>query len=176
MSFSTSKAAILNRENLLTVAKPVALLLVAFVAPFSHNQMITGSLVNATLFIAAAVLSLESAITIAVLPSLIAVSLGTLPAPLAPMVPFIILSNILLILVVVAFRRLNIKTNFLVKVFLASLVKFIFLLSVSAFVLNFLFHKQLPAVIMNMMSWPQLITALVGGFIAYLIIKGKDLK
>jgi len=101
------KVLTISKTNLVTLAQFIVLLSAAVFAPLIHNQIITGSIVNATLFVAATTLGLEGAILIALLPSLFALAAGTLPMPLAPLIPFIMLSNILLILIFSSFTKIN---------------------------------------------------------------------
>jgi hypothetical protein len=134
---------------------------------FVHSQPITGSLVNAILFIATTFLGIETAIMIGLIPSVIALSFGLLPVILAPMVPFIMISNALLVIIFGLFQ----KRNYWLAVISASLIKFIFLFSTSSVVIGLLIKKEIAAKVAAMMSWPQLFTALSGGIIAWLIIK-----
>jgi len=83
------------------------------------------------------------------------------------MVPFIMISNVLLVLV---FNFLQ-KRNYWLAVVSASLLKFIFLFSTSSVVIGLLIKKEIVAKVAAMMSWPQLLTALMGGIIAWLVIK-----
>lgn len=157
----------INKITLISLAQFTVLLAIAVFAPLSQNQIITGSLVNASLFIAAATLGLEGAILIALLPSSFALLFGTLPAPLAPLIPFIVLSNILLVLIVVSFK----KTNKLFLFFSAAVIKFLFLFTVSTWAINLLFQGNLVKTASVMFSWPQLLTALIGGALALVIMK-----
>lgn len=166
-----TKALTISRANVATMAQFLVLLSAAIFAPLAHNQLLTGSIVNATLFIAAATLGLEGAIMIGILPSFFALLAGTLPAPLAPLIPFIILSNAILVITFIYLK----KTNFWLKAIAAASLKFIFLSSVSFFIINLLFQGKIAAAAATMLSWPQLITALLGGALAYLVLKGKDL-
>jgi hypothetical protein len=54
---------------------------------------------------------------------------------------------------------------------LGSVLKFVFLYSTSAVVINLLLQKGVAAQVSLMMSWPQLLTALIGGCLAYIFIK-----
>jgi len=63
------------------------------------------------------------------------------------------------------------KKNFWLGVFAAGVLKFIFLYLSSSFIINFFIKTALPKPIIAMMAWPQLITALIGGIIAYLLLK-----
>ena len=136
-------------------------------APFLKQQFITGPIVNAVLFISTAVLGIGGGILIGFLPSMVSAFAGLLPSPLLPMIPYIIISNGILVLVFTSLR----KKNFLTAVLSASFVKFLFLYLSSSFIISFFIRKSLPAQIISMMSWPQLITALIGGVIAYFVLK-----
>jgi len=159
-------AQVLKRDNILPAIQFAAFVGIAFVAPFFHNQFITGPIVNATLFISTALLGTQAGIMVGLMPSVIALSVGTLPAPLAPMVPYIMLSNTIL---VVVFGLLSKK--YFTAVVSSSVLKFIFLYATSYLVVGLLQNKQLAESVAVMMSWPQLITALAGGLLAYSFLK-----
>lgn len=143
------------------------LVAVAVLAPFAKQQLITGSIVNATLFISAATLGIGPAILVGLVPSLVSLSVGLLPPVLAPMIPFIMVSNSILILVFATLK----KKNSLLGVVSASLIKFAFLYYTSSIVVNLLIQKSIAKNVVLMMSWPQLITALAGGVIAIFIFR-----
>jgi len=146
----------------------LGLLTIATVAPLLvQSQAITGPLINATLFIATAFLGIEAAIMIGLIPSVIALSFGLLPAILAPMIPFIMISNALLVIV---FGLVQ-KKNYWLGVISASLLKFIFLFSTSSIVIALLTKKEIATKVAGIMSWSQLVTALAGGTIAWLVIR-----
>jgi len=157
------------KTALIKLAMFAGLVGIATFAPLlGHQQMITGPLVNATLFLSVILLGRESAILVGLIPSLIALWSGLLPPILAPMVPFIMFSNTLLILV---FGML--KKKYWLGMIFASALKFIFLLSTSSIVINLLFKKEIATQVAQMMSWPQLVTAIAGGIIAFLILKSS---
>lgn len=143
------------------------LALVAIPPLFLHTQWFTGPLVNAVLLLCFLFVGRSEAIFLGLVPSTIALSTGILPAPLAPMVPFIMVSNALYVL---TFSLLY-KKNFLFAVGVASVLKFLFLVTVSTFLLKNLLADGLFQKVVMMMSWPQLITALIGGVIAYGIFR-----
>lgn len=145
------------------------LLTIATIAPLFSHQLITGAIVNATLFISTVFLGLQAGILISLVPSLIALSIGLLPMFLAPMIPFIILGNIILVF---SFDYLK-KNNYLTRIIVASFLKFFFLFSTSFVIINFFFQGKIASNVFLMMSWPQLITALTGGLIAYFFLKMK---
>jgi riboflavin transporter len=144
----------------------VVLFFTAFLAPFFGSQAVSGPLVNATLFLATIFLGLKSAIFIAVFPSIIAISVGILPLPLVPFIPFIMIGNIILIFVFNSLLK-----DYWLGVFTASFLKFMFLFISSQVVANFLFQGPLAKQILTMMSWPQFATAMAGGVIAYVVLQ-----
>lgn len=162
-----TKILALNRSAVISLTTFATLLAAAVFAPLLHNQLITGSIVNAVLFLAAVMLGWPAAVAIGALPSLIAAVAGTLPAPLIPMIPFIITSNALLIAV---FYLLKNK-NYWLGAVSAGTLKFLFLYSASATLFNFIWPQKIAASMAAMMSWPQLYTALLGAIIAYLCLK-----
>lgn len=161
------KTLAINKEKTLVLAQFGILLGVALVAPLIGQQAITGVIVNATLFISTALLGVEAGILIGLIPSVISLSVGLLPAALAPMVPFIILGNAILAVVFSYFK----EKNYWLGIFSASLLKFLFLFNASSVVINLLLKKEVAGQVALMMSWPQIFTALSGGLIAYLFLK-----
>ena len=161
------KTLIIKKEKIFVLSQFIALVGIATAAPLLHQQAITGPIVNAVLFISVVLLGIRGAVLIALVPSLIALSVGLLSPVLAPMVPFIMTGNIILILVFSYLR----KKNYWLAIVSASLLKFLFLWGTSSIVINLLFKKEIAAKIAMMMSWPQLLTALTGGLIAYLFLK-----
>ncbi|MCG2689881.1 hypothetical protein L6252_01195 [Candidatus Parcubacteria bacterium] len=162
-----TKIIALNKSQIISLTKFGALLAISVVAPLFHFQIITGPIVNAMLFLAVLFLPIEGALMLCLLPSLIALSVGALPVALAPMVPFIMTSNAILVM---AFTSLK-KKNFMAAVIFASFLKFIFLLLTSYLVLELITQKQIAQKVAQMMSYPQLITALTGGLLAFIILK-----
>ncbi|MEI7424729.1 MAG: iron hydrogenase [Candidatus Staskawiczbacteria bacterium] len=138
----------------------------AVVVPYLGNQLLTGSIVNALLFISVSVLGLESAFLLCLIPSLISIYTGLLPLALAPMIPFIMTGNALLVL---TFYYLN-KRNFWVGAVPAILVKYIFILLVGILLAGSVLNG-IASKVMLMISWPQLATAVAGASIAYLVLK-----
>jgi hypothetical protein len=162
-----TKVLVLDKKKILALVQFMTLLSVATITPLWHQQWLTGPLVNATLFISVIMLGTQSALMIGLLPSTIALSVGTLPPVLAPMIPFIIIGNSLLIISFAYFK----EKNYWLAVSLASFLKAVWLLSTSSLVINLLLKKEVATAVANVMSWPQLITALLGGLVAYLFLK-----
>ena len=166
------KTLVLKRENISTLIQFVALVGIATVAPLLGQQAITGPIVNATLFISVMFLGAQNAILVGLVPSLIALSVGLLPSVLAPMIPFIMVGNTILI---ITFSYLKEK-GFWSGMILASVFKFLFLFGTSSIVINLLLKKEIASKVAMMMSWPQLFTALAGGLIAYIFLKSIKIK
>ena len=162
-----TKILAINKSIIISLTTFAVLLAVAILAPLLHSQLITGTIVNAVLFLATATLGWTAAIAIGALPSLIAAMAGTLPSPLIPMIPFIITGNAILI---ATFYLLKNK-NYWLGAIIASVLKFLFLYSASATLFQFLLSQKLAPQMALMMSWPQLYTAVLGAIIAYLCLK-----
>ena len=156
----------LNKRIALSLIQFFVLLLIVSFAPLINNQILTGTIVNASLLIAVALLGMRGAVLLCFLPSIISLSFGLLPIVMAPMVPFIIMGNIGLVYI---FNLLR-KNNFFLGLIPAALIKFSFLFLVSNFIISFFIKQAVADKIAVMMSYPQLITALMGGVIAYLLI------
>jgi uncharacterized membrane protein len=162
---SRAESLTINRTAVITF---VVLLGIATAAPLIRNQFITGPIVNATLLIAVALLGMRDGLLIGLIPSSIALATGLLPPVLAPMIPFIIVGNAIL---VVTFGYLRNK-NYWLGLVSGSILKFAFLSGTSSVVINLLSNKAVAANVAVMMSWPQLVTALAGGLLAYGFIQG----
>ena len=162
-----TKILAIRKEIIITIIKFALLLGLAVSAPFLHYQAVTGSIVNAVLFIAVAVLGVRGALLLCLIPSVISLAIGLLPPILAPMIPFIIFGNAIL---VVTFNFLR-KKNYWLGVISAAVLKFIFLALVSYIFVNLFFQGNVASEIAAMFVWPQLLTALAGGVIAYIFLK-----
>ncbi len=138
----------------------------AVVAPYFLNQLVTGSIVNALLFISVMTMGIESAFLLCLIPSLISIYTGLLPIALAPMIPFIMMGNALMVL---SFSKLKAK-GFWFGAIPAAVIKYVFILVVGAILANSVLHSISKNVLM-MISWPQLATAIAGASIAFLFLK-----
>lgn len=143
------------------------LIAIAVVPLFIHNQAFTGVFVNFILIFTCLKIGIRSSVSLAFVPSVAAVSSGLFPLPLAPMIPFIIAGNILLVTIIHFFKR-----NYVVSLPIAALTKFAFLYSATHFLAQHFLPEMFLNKMMVMMSWPQFATAMVGGVFAYLIMKG----
>lgn len=138
--------------------------LIFFIPAFVHQQFLVGPIVNALLILALFHLGKSQAFFLALIPSTVALSRGLLPMTLAPMVPFIMISNCLYLEV---FARS--RTNGFLTVFVASFVKTVFLFIISKLLMEKFLVAAMASKITIMMSWPQFATALLGGILALLI-------
>ncbi|MFA7662748.1 MAG: iron hydrogenase [Patescibacteria group bacterium] len=139
----------------------------AIMMPFFPFQGLTGPIVNAIILIAVVILGLRRALLICILPSMVALSSGLLPFVLAPMIPFIILGNMLLAIV---FEKLY-KQNFWSAVGVGALAKFGFIFVAGQIVIKFFINQTVSSKILALISWPQFLTALGGGVIAFVFLK-----
>jgi len=158
---------ILNRDSLIKLSQFSLFLAVMVFAPLIGNQFITGSIVNAMLLISTIVLGLPSALLLSFLPSIISLFVGTLPAVLFPMIPFIVLGNMVFVYI---FNKL-VEKNYWLGAISGSLLKFALLFVSSNLIIQFFIKQTVASKIALMMSWPQLATALIGSAIAFTIYK-----
>jgi len=98
-----------------------------------------------------------------------------LPLALAPMVPFIMISNCLYIIIFAKLQAKSQTKNFL-AILLAALAKTTFLFVISKLLMEKILVATLASKIAMMMSWPQLWTAVVGGIMALLISQALQKK
>ena len=128
-------------------------------------QPITGPLVNAFLLLATMIVGVSSGILIGLFTPWVAFSRGILPAPLGPMIPFIMLGNATLVVIffLITLRRKN-NIGFMgLGIVVGSVAKYLVLSQSVAFLVS------VPPAVAKAMQLPQLITALAGGAIALII-------
>ena len=163
------------------LARMAFLLFAAWLIPFlGFGQEVTGPLVNALLLLSVESVGISNAILVGCVPSFVAWSQGVLPGPLVVMVPFIITGNALLAVTYGSLRRFN----YWLAVIAAAAVKMAFLwLSVNLVAsspLAIQLGQQLSQVLFSptftlMFQYPQFLTAIAGGIIAWGILKGYRL-
>lgn len=158
----------------------LALLIVLQSVTKSFGQFVTGSCVNAVLALAALLTGLGSGITIAVISPVLAFLLGI--APQAVTVPAIMVGNTVFVVLIrlIAGTDSQVLGKQIAAWIIAALAKFavLYLLVVKiicglaaapllvAGTLKEPMLKMLPA----MFAWPQLVTALIGGGIALILV------
>lgn len=134
-------------------------------------QWVTGPLVNALLVLIALRLGVGEAIVVGMVTPLAAALRGVLPLPLLVMIPFIALGNAALVSVLGALW----ERGKWAALGLAAAAKFVLLYAAVTWLVARPLSVQvggvaqavaMPAAIVEMMRWPQLGTALVGGAIA----------
>ncbi len=163
-----------ERVNANSVAQFAGLASVAvflpYIVPF---QWVVGPIVNAVLILTLLKFGFRHAVAIAIIPSLAALSGGLLPIVLAPVVPFIMISNVILILCVDWFyNNFKDKTKgYWVGVIVGAGLKFSFLFLSVNIISGLLIQQELAVKVAQMMSWPQLYTAVIGGAIAWGVLK-----
>jgi len=124
-------------------------------------QPITGPLVNAMLILTTMVVGIAGGATVGALTPWVAYMRGILPPLLAPLIPFIMLANIVL---VVVFGLLAKRSPWL-GIGAAAFCKY----GVFVMAINFLF--SFPPQLAKAFQLPQLFTALAGGIIAMVVYK-----
>lgn len=148
----------------------LALSLIVFLVPaLVHQQFLTGPIINAALLLSFIYLGKSRAFFLALIPSTVALARGLLPVALAPMVPFIMMSNVLFIETFSRFYKQEKLTQSTLALLLAALVKAAFLSLVVKLLMQGLLNQALLPKVAKMMAWPQLWTAVVGGSFAILL-------
>ncbi len=142
----------------------------------ANNQFVVGSAVNLILIMAAIASGLYSAVTVAVISPFTAFMFG-IGTPLFPLVPFIALGNLVLVLIwyllaVKSFSALNYSIRMISALIVGSVIKFgVLYLSIVKVAIPYLLDvpEKQAQVLSATFSWPQLVTAAIGGAIAFLI-------
>jgi hypothetical protein len=135
-------------------------------------QPVTGPFVNFMLILTTLIISTGGGLVLGCITPAMAVLRGQLPAPLATMVPLIIIANLLFVTSFALLRSNQLKPAYRfylrngLAVSAAAIVKFAVLYLAAQFFLPFILGKTLPAGLVSLMALPQLITALVGGWFA----------
>lgn len=141
---------------------------VIFPIPANISQFLIGSLVNLALIAAAVVVGLKGGLAIAVAAPVIAFIQGFTPFPV--LVPFIAAGN----LVLVAAVALLYEKQPVLSIALGAVIKFIVLyIGIVQVALPFLIPNIKPpqaAALSASFSWPQLVTAAIGGVVALAVL------
>jgi hypothetical protein len=147
-----------------------SLIAASFFIPFfiSGPQLLTGTIVNALLFLFVSQLSSKKLLPMVMLPSIGAVLNGVLFSKftvfLLYFLPFIWIGNYILIL---SFKSILLKTqSFFISLVGSSLIKCSVLFIIA---LVFTQYKIVPTIFLQLMGVFQLVTALMGGMIAWAI-------
>lgn len=148
----------------------IAILILLQTVTKAGGQFVTGSCVNAVLAVAVLTCGITSGLTVALLSPFMAFVLGIGPA-LIYIVPAIAVGNTVFVLLLYLFYSKKIWTQ-VAALFVAAVTKFIVLFSLVAVLLcNILPLKPMQIkTFQAMFSWPQLVTALIGGALALAIV------
>lgn len=135
-------------------------------------QWITGPLVNALLILAVLWGGVSQAIFVGMVTPLGAAMSGILPLPLLVMIPFIALGNALFVSLFGGLyqknRWLALGVGAVVKAaFLYGAVTLLVVRPLSLVIAGQAQAVVVPGAMVNMMSWPQALTAVAGGLIAF---------
>lgn len=162
-------------KNIRFITRTAILLAIAILFQFlgkfmgPQNNFIVGPIVNAVLLISTEIVGVFSGLAISIIAPL--VSAITNKSAMAPVVlafsPFIIMGNAVLVLCYYFLR----KWNKIVAVVIGAFAKFAFLFaSITIFSNLMKANLKIPPVFIASFTWPQLVTALIGGIIALLFI------
>jgi len=155
---------LLNNRSISMTLRLVVLIATATAIPaILHAQWVTGPLVNAVLFLSVIYCGLSGALIVGMIPSVIALSAGLLPVAIALAIPFIMIGNAIMVSVFYFAK----KKGFLTGVIGGSLLKFVFLLLTVPVIAGLVAKPAIAQKVALMFSWPQLITALAGGVLAW---------
>lgn len=155
----------------------LAILIVAQVLTRPLGQFVTGSINNMLFILAVMLVGLSSAIVLSIASQIFVVVIGTVPLLQAfpQLMPVIIAGNIVLVTLwhIIALRQQKrSKLREIVALIAAALVKFL-VLYIGIVLLVVPLILQLPepqaSTVSALFSWPQLVTATIGGVLAMLI-------
>lgn len=169
-----AKSVTLNRSAVWAEAAKFTLALAAALAITNMGlpQYVTGPLVNALLLLTLEWCGLGQAMVVGMVTPVGAALRGILPLPLWVMMPFIAVGNAALVGMFALLR----KRSRLLALVAAAVVKFAWLYAAVTALVVWPLHVAvggnvaavaIPQAMVNMMRWPQLGTALVGGVLAF---------
>lgn len=164
-----------NVQKLVYTAICLAILIAVQVITKPFGQIVTGSLVNFILIIATLTAGIAGGTAVAILSPFLAFSIG-IGTPILQIVPMIALGNLAVVLLFgLLFKTLHTSEwlKWIISILVSAVVKFLVLyigiVRVILPLLTALPPKQ-AAAISATFSVPQLITALIGGFIAFIVV------
>jgi hypothetical protein len=129
-------------------------------------QLFTGTAINAMLIITTCIVGVWEAVCIGCITPIVALMVGIIKPPLAPVIPFIIGSNAILVLL---FHGIK-KKNTYIAMITAAFIKFIFLFVATRWVLTTILPKPILQKVAITFGMIQFFTALAGGIIALVIV------
>lgn len=165
--------------QLLSKAIPAALVIPTPLGIVNVGQLITGSLVNLVLIIAADTVGISGGSIAALLSPLLAALFAIIPGGLPVMIPVVMIGNLLIVVVTgLCFREsynlFPVPGNLLrvAGIVLGAVAKAAALWALTVKLILPLFHVsgKIAAMLGVAMSWSQLFTALMGGILALIIL------
>jgi len=166
----TTETASFDLQTYLAARLNLAIYFFGYAIPFlvAQPQLLTGTIVNALLFVSSEKLGKKSLYPILILPSLGAISHGVLFGPrtffLAYFLPFIWLGNYLQTSVF----SLAGRWNYLARVLVSASAKCLLLFAAA----NIYYQARIvPQIFVTSMGAVQFITACLGGLLAYFILQ-----
>ncbi len=152
----------------------------ALIPSLGLSQEVTGPLVNALLILSVGLVGVGNAILVGLVPSFVAWSRGILPAPMVVMIPYIVLGNAVLILTYAAFRRRHYWAGVLAGAalkcaFLWGAVTLVARVPVSIQIGAEVTPVQIQPAFALMFQYPQFLTAVAGGAMAWGALEGYRL-
>lgn len=174
----TKKEQIVMNNKVLWITRTAALtaLLIVMQAATASlgNTLVTGSIVNLILIVSVMTCGMSTGITVGMISPVCAKLFGI--GPFWSLIPFIIVGNIVLVFLwhlIGNYKTKKIKLSYVIAMIVAAISKFLVLylgivkLAIPVFLK---LPEQKATVISNMFSIPQLITALIGGALALVIL------
>jgi riboflavin transporter len=172
MSYIQEQAAV--KVDAAAITQFISLAAVTTFLPFViHVQWITGPIINALLILILFIVGIRAALLMSLVPSVMALAGGLLPAVLAPVVPFIMIGNVIFILSIDYFYRAAKKelNGFWIGVVVGGALKYLFIWFNANLMISLILRKEMAVAVIRLVSWPQFVTAVAGGAIAWVILK-----
>ncbi len=160
----------MNRKTSLTILTRSALMLAVILASQGLHlpQMITGPLVNAVLIYSTLTLGLTSGVVLSILAVVGSFILGFMKVPLPPLIPLIMLANIVFVLCFKAFIKDGSLIRLITSMITGAFAKFlVFYLGIN-YIFSWL-NIVVPAPVYAAFGAIQLLTAVIGGIVAILV-------
>jgi hypothetical protein len=160
-------------ETKVTVGVLTSFAIATILPFFLHIQLLTGPIINAMLIIATVILGLRWALALSIIPSIMALVGGLLLPFMAPVVPFIIVSNMIMVAGVNYFYQgdKNANNGFWKGVLAGALAKSFFLMLTGFAVLKYFHNPQAVKLAISAFGLIQFLTALAGAIIAFSFLK-----
>lgn len=157
----------MTTRKLVRTAMMIALALVFQIGFRVFAQPMVGPLVNMTLIMTVLFVGVYPALLVGLITPVAALLVGIMNVPV--LVPFIVVGNVMYVLIF-GFSMSQLRFNYkeLVSVVAAAVVKFAFLYTAIRTLVP-MFMEKVPAKLVATFSFPQLYTAILGGFLAVVV-------